>query len=86
MRFSFFHHSSRRGLACRTAVVTLFWFLFSPAFAGPSTLTLEGAWQRAEEANPTLRAAQAAIPALEGELRDARAPLWNNPQISVERR
>jgi len=65
----------------------LVWFLLSPvAFADPAALTLESAWQRAEEANPTLRAAQAAIPAAEGELRDARAPLWNTPQVSVERR
>jgi len=68
-------------------VASLFWFLLSPAaFAAPAALTLEGAWQRAEEANPTLRAAQAAVPAAEGELRDARAPLWNNPQVSMERR
>ncbi len=78
MRFSFL---------CRAAVASLFWFLLSPtAFAEPAALTLESAWQRAEEANPTLRAAQAAVPAAEGELRDARAPLWNNPQVSMERR
>ncbi len=78
MRFSFLR---------RAAVASLFWLLLSPAaFADPGALTLEGAWQRAEEANPALRAAQAAVPAAEGELRDARAPLWNNPQISMERR
>lgn len=89
MRFSFLRRNSRNGLrpACRAAVASLFWFLLSPvASADPATLTLEGAWQRAEEANPALRAAQAAVPAAEGELRDARAPLWNNPQVSVERR
>lgn len=89
MRFSFLRRNARSGLrpACRAAVASLFWFLLSPvASADPAALTLEGAWQRAEEANPALRAAQAAIPAAEGELRDARAPLWNNPQVSMERR
>lgn len=89
MRFSFLRHSARSGLrpACRAAVVSLFWFSLSPAaFADPAALTLEAAWQRAEEANPALRAAQAAVPAAEGELRDARALLWNNPQVLMERR
>ena len=88
MRFSFLRRNARSGLrpACRAAVASLFWFLLSPvAFADPAALTLEGAWQRAEEANPALRAAQAAVPAAEGELRDARAPLWNNPQVSMAR-
>ncbi len=88
MRFSFLRRSPWSGLrpACRAAVASLFWFLLSPALASQTTLTLEDAWRRADEANPTLRAAQAAVPAAEGELRDARAPLWNNPQVSVERR
>ena len=89
MRFSFLCRNARSGLrpACHATVASLFWFLLSPAtFAAPPALTLEAAWQRAEEANPTLRAAQAAVPAAEGELRDARAPLWNNPQVSMERR
>ena len=89
MRFSFLCRNARSGLrpACRATMASLFWFLLSPAaFAAPVPLTLEGAWQRAEEANPTLRAALAAVPAAEGELRDARAPLWNNPQVSMERR
>lgn len=89
MRFSFLCRNARSGLrpARRAAVASLFWFLFSPAaYAAPAALTLEGAWQRAEEANPALRAAQATVPAAEGELRDARAPLWNNPEVSVERR
>lgn len=88
MRFSFLCRSARNSVrpACRAAVAALFWFLLSPAFAAPAALTLEAAWQRAEEANPTLRAALAAVPAAEGEMQDARAPLWNNPQVSVERR
>lgn len=69
--------------ACRAAAASLLGLLF-PAFAGASALTLEEAWRQAEAANPTLRAAQSAVPAAEGELRDARALLWNNPQVSVE--
>jgi len=88
MRFSYLRRRPENGswLASRVVVASLFWFLLSPAFADSAALTLEGAWRRAEEANPTLRASQAAIPAAEGELRDARAPLWNNPQVSAERR
>jgi outer membrane protein, heavy metal efflux system len=86
MRFLFLCRSTRSGLrpACRAAVASLFWFLLSPAFASPPALTLEDAWRQAEDANPTLRAALAAVPAAEGELQDARAPLWNNPQVTVE--
>lgn len=86
MRFLFLCRSTRSGLrpACRAAVASLLWFLLSPAFAGPPALTLEDAWRQAEDANPTLRAALAAVPAAEGELQDARAPLWNNPQVTVE--
>lgn len=58
--------------------------LMSTARAAP--LTLDAAWRIADEHNPQLKAAKAAVPASEGELRDARAPLWNNPQVSVERR
>ncbi len=47
-------------------------------------LTLEQAWDQAEQANPTLRTAQANFTAVQGELTDARAPLWSNPQLSTE--
>ena len=53
------------------------------AFAAP--LTLEEAWRIAEAANPSLRTAQAAIHAAEGQLAESRAPLWNNPGASLER-
>lgn len=86
MKFSFLRRSPQSGLrpARRAAVASWLWFLLSPAFAGPPALTLEDAWRQAELANPALRAAQAAVPAVEGELQDARAPLWNNPQVLVE--
>lgn len=53
-----------------------------PALSAP--LTLEQAWQQAEQANPALRATQANLATSEGELTDARAPLWNNPQLATE--
>lgn len=54
-----------------------------PALSAP--LTLEQAWEQAEQANPALRSTLANLAAAEGELNDARALLWNNPQITVER-
>ncbi len=53
--------------------------------ADAQPVTLEQAVQQALAASPAIRAAQAAFPAIEGELAEARAPLWNNPQISAER-
>lgn len=54
------------------------------ASAGAQALTLEQAVQRGLSASPAIRAAEAAFPAIEGELAEARAPLFNNPQISGE--
>ncbi|MBI2752920.1 MAG: TolC family protein [Betaproteobacteria bacterium] len=51
------------------------------AIAAP--LTLEEAWRIAEQANPALRTAQAAVHAARGQLAEARAPLFNNPAISA---
>ena len=48
-------------------------------------LTLEHAWQLAEEANPALKSARANLVAAEGQLTDAQGLLWNNPQIAAER-
>ncbi len=62
-------------------------FLFAslyPLSALSTPLTLEQAWEQAEQTNPALRAAQANLAAAQGELTDARALLWNNPQISTE--
>ncbi|MHB1291273.1 MAG: TolC family protein [Sulfuricella sp.] len=55
-----------------------------PLPALPAPLTLEQAWEQAEQANPALRSTQANLAAAEGELTDARAPLWNNPQLATE--
>ncbi len=63
----------------------LFASLYSlPALSAP--LTLEQAWAQAEQANPALRSTQASLSAAEGEFSDARALLWNNPQLSTELR
>ena len=63
----------------------------TPASAGLATpaadlpLTLEHAWQLAEQANPTLKSARANLATAEGQLADAQGLLWNNPQIAAER-
>lgn len=62
--------------------------LASPGLATPAAdlpLTLEHAWQLAEQANPTLKSAQANLATAEGQLADAQGLLWNNPQIAAER-
>lgn len=48
-------------------------------------LTLELAWELAENANAALRQARVQRAAAEGEAADARGLLWNNPRISGER-
>jgi cobalt-zinc-cadmium efflux system outer membrane protein len=52
--------------------------------ASGAPLTLEQAVRIAEDANPALRSARAAMHAAEGELSESRAPLWNNPEVSLE--
>ena len=47
-------------------------------------LTLPEALAFAESANPALRSRQAQLAAVEGLRRDAAAPLFNNPQLSVD--
>ncbi|WP_367395202.1 TolC family protein [Cupriavidus sp. Agwp_2] len=53
-------------------------------YAAESLLTLDQAWQIAEEANPALNAAQANLAAAEGQLTDTRSLLWNNPHVNAE--
>ena len=57
---------------------------FYPFVALSAPLTLEQAWEQAEQANPVLRSTQANLAAAQGELTDARALLWNNPQFTNE--
>lgn len=62
--------------------------LGSTVFAAPSSaierLTLDQAWRIAEQANPLLRAAEANMQTVEGQLTDTRGLLWNNPQIATD--
>lgn len=75
-------HRGRRSVA-GGVLFSLAMLLALPARA--DTLTLEQAWQLAEENNPQLRSAQAVLDAAQGELTDSRALLWNNPQLSAQR-
>ena len=68
--------------AWRSALLIL-GILLAPT-AAAQALSLDDALRRAEEANPRLRAAQAEAAALEGQLTDARALLWNNPTVAGE--
>ena len=75
----------RRRLACRLKIGLPFLLAsFYPLSVLAAPLALEQAWEQAEQANPDLRAAQANLSTAQGELTDARALLWNNPQISTE--
>ena len=60
----------------------LLYFYSQSALSAP--LTLEQAWELAELANPALRSKQAGLAAVEGELTDSHALLWNNPQLATE--
>ena len=71
-----------RRLRMRLSVLLLLSGLASQATA--QVLTLEEAWRQAEAANPVLRQAQANSTATEGELAQAREPLFNNPQVSTQ--
>lgn len=59
--------------------------LESTAVQRLQVLTLAEVWRLAEDANPTLRAKRAELSAAEGALKDANAPLFNNPVVSVDR-
>jgi len=76
----------RRRLACRLVVALLLFAFLYPLSALSASLTLEQAWKQAEENNPALRVTQANLAAAQGEMTDAGALLWNNPQFSTERR
>ena len=77
----------RRRLAWRLKIGLSFLLAgFYPLSAITAPLTLQQAWEQAEQANPDLRAARANLAAAQGELTDARALLWNNPQLSTELR
>ena len=54
------------------------------AGAQTPTMTLEQALRRAEEVHPSIRTAQAQLASGDAELREARALLWNNPNVSAD--
>lgn len=71
-------------LSClRAAALAVSALVVGGAYADP--LTLEEAWRIAEQANPALRAAQSTFHAARGQLAESRAPLFNNPEVSLER-
>jgi len=72
------------GARCARAVVAIA-LTVCAAGAPAASLTLEEAWRIAEGASPTLRSAQAALHAAEGQLSESGALLWNNPAVSLER-
>ena len=56
----------------------------SPAPVTLRTITLAQAWQTAEAASPSLRSAEANLAALEAQIAETRASMWNNPQVTGE--
>ena len=71
-----------RGRMARIAAALALSLPALAALAAEPPLTLERAWQLAEQANPTLRVAQANLAAAEGQLDDARALLLSLIHIS----
>lgn len=75
----------RIGAGARCVRVFVAFGIFVHALAvSAAPLTLEEAWRIAEAANPSLRSASAAIHAAQGQLAESRAPLFNNPAVSLE--
>ena len=67
------------------AIVLSAWAIVVHAQSAPRTLTLADALAAAEQANPALLAARAALAAVEGESRDAAALFYRNPALNLER-
>ena len=75
------HRSSTGDLVIALVVALFLGIGVRPAGAAEAALTLERAWQLAEQANPGLGAARANLAAAEGQVTDSRSALWNNPQL-----
>ena len=80
MSFRFIRYAFR---VCGVVAASLVLVSRGAVAAGP--LTLEEAIRVAEERNPALRTAKAALHGAEGQRAEVQAPLWNNPSISLER-
>jgi len=78
-------HSRLLSRRCLGGILFSLALLLTPP-AQADTLTLDRALQIAEENNPQLKSARAALDAARGELTDSRALLWNNPQLAAERK
>lgn len=74
----------RAGWFRRFCVGTALALGVSVAFAQSRTLTLDEALRRAEEVAPAVNLARARLAAGEAEVREANAPLWNNPTVVVD--
>jgi cobalt-zinc-cadmium efflux system outer membrane protein len=69
------------GLWCALALLSAL-----PLASAAETLTLEQAVRFAEAHSAALRSAEAELDAAQGALADARALLWNNPELAAEGR
>lgn len=82
------HSLARAGVV---VIATALWWSSASAQPAPtqagnqSSLTLDMALRIAESNNATLRATQAQLDAAQGARKEAQAPLFNNPQVSVDR-
>jgi outer membrane protein, heavy metal efflux system len=74
------------GIQLRTAIIASSLILFGVASIAWATspLTLEEAWERAEQANPTFRRAQTNLLTAEALIRHTRPLLANNPEVGAE--
>lgn len=70
----------------RQLAVPLALFACLSTVAQAQTLTLDQALRSAEANHPQLGSARADVDAARAELRESRALLWNNPQVSAEAR
>lgn len=70
--------------ACARALCAALAVAAGTSAPAAAPLTLEEAWRIAETASPQLGAAEAELSAARGQLEEARAPLWNNPELSLE--
>ena len=79
------HEASSRTLHVRIlSAVALVCTALTAASVSAQGITLGQAIERALAASPAIRTAAAELPAVEGELAEARAPFFNNPQVSGE--
>ena len=69
----------------RTVIFSFLSLIVLPALSA-TPMTLDIAWKIAEQNNPDLKRAKAGLQAIQGELRDGNAVLYNNPTVNFEGR